>query len=163
MSGVAWGQLLPFVVVGLVLVWRLRRMARSTPLTPWRLWLMPALLLVMALAVLFGHPPDGRGWLAFGGAFALGAALGWQRGRFTVIERDPATGRLMMRQSPAGMLLLIAVIGVRFALRGAMGAEVETGHAPSPAVWLLTDGMVGFALGFLGVFRLELGLRARKH
>ncbi|MBS0255787.1 MAG: DUF1453 family protein [Proteobacteria bacterium] len=162
MAAVPWGQLLPLAIVAMVLVWRFRRMARSTPLTPWRLWLMPLILLAMTLAVLSAHPPDGRGWLAFGGALALGAALGWQRGRLTLIERDAASGQLMMRQSPAGMLLLVAVVAVRFLLRGTLGAEVASGQAPSPAVWLLTDGMVGFALGFLGVFRLELGLRARQ-
>ena len=166
MSAVPWAQLVPIAVIGVVVALRLRGLSRPRPLRPLAMWLIPALLVVMAAGVLIGHPPDGLGWLALAGALGLGAMLGWQRGRFTRMERDPASGRVMLRQSPAAIMLLVAVIGLRWALRDAIGGatagEIGAGHQPGPAVWLLTEAMLGFGLGFLGLFRLEIMLRARR-
>lgn len=161
MAPMPWGQIIPLAVVGLVLALRLRGLSRPSPLRVRTMWLGPVVFTVLAGLLLGNHPPDGPGWLAFGGALALGAALGWQRGRFTRMEREAPGGRIMLRQSPAGIVLLVLVIAARWALRGAMGGG-DPAHATGPAVWLLLDGTLGFALGFVGVYRLEIALRARR-
>ncbi len=147
------------MLVGLVIAWRMRSMARFRPINPARLWLVPALYTLVVVLALVSHPPGLVGWGLFVLALALGSALGWQRGRFTLIERDGAGGGLMMRQSPAGLLLIVGVIVVRQVARS---AATQGGGAHGPGVWLVTDAMLGFALGFMAVFRLELGLRAQR-
>ncbi len=154
-------NLIPLAVVVIVMLVRLRRADRPRPFKPRRLWVVPLLYLVMVAALLAVHPPAWRGWLLFGAGLAVGSALGWQRGKLTRIEHDPVTGGLVMRQSRAGLVLIFAIVGVRMIARQALlGSD-----APNPqslgTVLLVTDTMLGFALGFLAVQRVEMGLRAR--
>jgi len=101
-------------------------------------------------------PP--RGWVAIASAvgLAIGAAVGWYRGKMMHISVDPETHALNQKASPAAMMFLIALIAVRMAARGILGQE----GAVSPA--MLTDPLVAFALGMFSLTRLEMYLRAKR-
>jgi membrane protein CcdC involved in cytochrome C biogenesis len=101
-------------------------------------------------------PP--AGWVAIASVvgLAIGAAVGWQRGKMMHIHVDPETHALNQKASPAAMLFLIALIIVRTGARAVLG---ETGSS-SPA--MLTDPLIAFALGMLTLTRLEMYVRAKR-
>jgi hypothetical protein len=126
-----------------------------------RLWLAPALMAAGAAFLLSQGPAAGPltliGYLA---AFALGAALGWYRGRLTQILVDPATHEISSKGTAAGMMLIAAVFLARYGLRvfliPGMAMDVHAGAAR------ITDALILFSIGVIGVQRLEMGLRAKR-
>jgi hypothetical protein len=143
-------------VVVVVLALRLRRSGQTRPLKLGTLWIVPAIYLVVAAILFVQLPPIG--WVAIATIFALalGAGLGWQRGRMMHISVDPETHDLNQKASPAAMLFLIVLIAVRMAARGVIGEE----GGVSPA--MLTDPLIAFALGMFTLQRVEMYLRARR-
>jgi hypothetical protein len=90
---------------------------------------------------------------------AVGAAIGWYRGRMMRITIDPETHALSQQASPAAFLLLIVLIVVRSAARQEFGGGYgQTGHGAAIA----TDVAMAFALGLIGAYRIEMLLRARR-
>jgi hypothetical protein len=154
--GQGFAGLIPFAVIALVLVIRLRRVGKTRPLRLWALWLLPAIYTVFAIGLLVTLPPHGIGWLWCALALAAGSAIGWQRGRMMRIVVDPATGTLQQSQSLAGVLFLVGLVAARSFLR----EETLTDAAHVTA--LATGVLVSFALGVIAVQRLEMALRARR-
>jgi hypothetical protein len=66
----------------------------------------------------------------------------------------------MIRQSPAALLLLVGVAGLRQLLRPT-GVAPASSHAMPASALLFTDGLIGFALGMIIAQRIELWRRAR--
>ena len=152
--------LAPFAVIAVVLALRIRSMSRERPLNPGTLWIVPAIYSLILGSMFVAMPPTPLGWAVVALGLAIGAALGWHRGKLIRIERNPDTGQLRQRASPLAMLLLLAIIVLKVGARSIFG-ESAAGHPGSSAL-LLTDGFVGFALGLLTATRLELYLRARR-
>lgn len=151
-----WAQYLPLLVVVLVIALRLRGAGRRRPLRLERLWVVPALYLVLVVTLLVETPPPGiGGWLSAAFALAAGAFLGWQRGKMMRIHLDPDTHTLSQQSSAAGMIFLIVLIGVRYAAR-------DIGGAMHANVALMTDTLAALALGMFGMQRLEMYLRAKR-
>lgn len=150
-----YSTLIPLVIIAIVLFFRFRRMGKERPLKLERLWIVPAIYLVLTGAMFWQKAPHGLGWLWAGLSFVAGAALGWQRGRAMRISVDPESHALNQASSPLAMLLILGLIAVRSLLRGAAGYE---GIDP----FLVTDCLVAFALGLLSVTRLEMFLRGRR-
>jgi len=100
-------------------------------------------------------PPTGWVAIASAAGLAVGAAVGWQRGKMMQIHIDPETHALNQKASPAAMLFLVALIAVRALGRGLLGSE-----GVSPA--MLTDPLIAFALGMFSLTRLEMYLRAKR-
>ncbi|HNN56975.1 MAG TPA: DUF1453 family protein, partial [Novosphingobium sp.] len=98
--------ILPFAVLALVMALRWRNVKRARPFKPGRLWIAPALYLVLVGFVLIAMPPSAAGWLAFATGVLIGAALGWQRGKLMHLEHD-GQGQLMIRTSPAALVVII--------------------------------------------------------
>jgi len=142
-------------IVGLVLFFRIRRMSKSRPLKLEYLWIFPALYLVIAILMLVQFPPTPTGWAICAGSFALGGALGWQRGKTMEITVDPETHALNQKASLAGVAFIVVLIVVRSAMR-------YEGAALHLNVAILTDALVVFALGLFSVQRLEMYLRAKR-
>ncbi len=92
-------------------------------------------------------------------ALAIGAALGWQRGRFIRIEVDPDTHAITARASPIGMVFILALMATRFALRGAL---VQNSAAFQLSAIAVTDALLVFAVGMMATQNLEMWLRARR-
>jgi Protein of unknown function (DUF1453) len=143
-------------IVVVIMALRMRGMSKMRPLKLGSLWIVPAVYLVVAALMFIQLPPTG--WVAIASAvgLAIGAAVGWQRGKMMHIHLDPETHALNQKASPAAMLLLIALIAVRAGARGVIG---ETSGV-SPA--MLTDPLIAFALGMFTLTRLEMYLRAKR-
>jgi hypothetical protein len=151
--------LIPALVIAIVLFFRFRSMGKARRLRLERLWIVPALYLLLAALLFAQMTPHGLGWLWAGLSLAAGAAIGWQRGRAMHISVDPETHALNQTSSPLAMLFILALIAIRFGLR----AAAETGGA----AWhldamLITDCLVAFALGLLSLQRLEMFLRGSR-
>jgi len=150
-----FSALIPLVIVAIVLAFRFRRMGKERPLKLERLWIVPALYLVLAGLMLAQKAPYGLGWLWAALSLAAGSALGWQRGRAMHISVDPESHALSQVSSPLAMILILVLIAVRTGLRGAASYE---GIDPL----LITDCLVLFALGLLSFTRLEMYLRGSR-
>lgn len=143
------------IVVAIVFAVRWRRMRRETVLRLERLWMLPAFYAVLVGFVVAERPPSGANWLYCGVALAIGAALGWQRGRMMTIRVDPDSHALRQTSSPAAMLFILAIVLLRQAARG--GARWL--HLD---VWAVTDMAMALALGLIAAQRLEMYLRGRR-
>ena len=111
--------------------------------------------------MLVKNPPGQLGWSAGFVALLLGGALGWQRGQLFDLRLDPDTGTLLKRRSPTAVLLLGAVVALRFIVGGVLRVAPTAMSAGSTAM-LLTDVTMSFLLGLLGCTRIELYVRARR-
>jgi hypothetical protein len=152
------GMLVPILVIGLVLVLRLRKMNKASPLRVERLWMLPAFYAAMVAIIFWSHPPHGMTWLYALLGLLIGLPVGWYRGKLMRINVDPQTHALSQQASPAAILFIVALIAVRYA--GRSMALANGGDSPD-AIFAVTDILLAFALGFLTMQRLEMGLRAR--
>jgi len=143
-------------VFAVIMLLRIRRMRNSRPLRLETLWVIPAIFILAFAASTWEYPPPtilGWVWLALG--FAVGAAVGWQRGKLMRITVDPATHALNQQSSPAALLFIVALIVIRQGLRieaAEMGINVLK----------ITGILMAFALGLISVARLEMYLRAKR-
>jgi membrane protein CcdC involved in cytochrome C biogenesis len=147
------------ITIGLIVVimaLRMRRMGQMRPLKLETLWVVPAMYAVVAALMFFTMPPIGGVAVATLAGLAIGAAVGWQRGKMMHIHVDPQTHALNQKASPAAMFFLIALIIVRMGARSVLGQE----GGVSPA--MLTDPLIAFALGMFTLQRLEMYLRAKR-
>jgi membrane protein CcdC involved in cytochrome C biogenesis len=143
-------------IVLVVLALRMRGMSRMRPLKLGSLWIVPALYLAVAAVMFWQLPPTGWVAIASAAGLAIGAAVGWQRGKMMHIHVDPETHALNQKASPAAMMFLIALIVVRAGARSVLGQESNV----TPA--MLTDPLLAFALGMFAMTRLEMYLRAKR-
>lgn len=153
------GYVFAIAVVAFVLALRARRLARPRPLKVERLWMVPAMLGVLAAVVLAEFRPVGVQWLMCAAALAIGGLLGWQRGRMMRIEVDPDTHALNQRASPAAIVFLVVIIAVRAATRGMATQGAGPLHLNALVV---TDLLVVMAFGLLSAQRAEMYLRAKR-
>ncbi|MGB7653991.1 MAG: DUF1453 domain-containing protein [Novosphingobium sp.] len=154
---------LPLVVIAVVFAFRFRNLSKPKPFQPGQLWIAPVLLFAVFVLLVISLPPSAMGWLVIAVGVAIGAAIGWKRGHLMHLERDPHSGAVMIRQSPAALLLVLGIIlarrGVSAGLGVTPGADAA-GHM-SNAAMLLTDGLLGFALGMVIAMRFTLWQRAK--
>ncbi len=159
-NGGTIGQyLIPAVIIIVVMALRMRGMNRLRPLKLGQLWVVPAFYAVLVVGVIAASPPSAAGWAVLFVGVVIGGLVGWQRGRFMHIEVDPATDSLLQRPSLAAILLLVGLIVVRMGARSLMPAGADPMHGTA---LMLTDGLLGLALGLLSATRAEMYLRGRK-
>jgi len=151
---------LPFVILAIVVGIRLRSMSRERPLDIRSLWIVPVIYLLLVGWMLFALPPTIAGWALIAAGVAIGAVVGWHRAKMISIQRNPETGELRQKASPLAMLLLVALIVLKLSARAIFGEAAAT--QPGSSAMLLTDALIGFALGLLSATRLELYLRAKQ-
>ena len=143
-TGQGTGLLIGLVIAVAVLFWR---NSKPRPLKIERLWVRPAIFVVlMALSLTTSPPPLDAVNLALIAAGAIvGAGLGWQRGRFIHIDVHPETHDLTTRVSPIGLLFIVAIVVARFGLRAGV-ASASRMHlsfaALSDAVVILLGAMM---------------------
>jgi hypothetical protein len=152
----AWSLLIPVVILGIVIL----RNARARTIKVERLWISPAIVMAMTVAAFAANTPPGLyGLMLDVAAVGVGALLGWWRGRASRFTVDPETHVVTSRVSPAGMLLILGIFGVRYVLRGALGGESSALHLTASEV---TDSFLLLAVGVVSAQRLEWWIRARK-
>ena len=148
--------LIPLLFIGLAVL----RGARARNLRIERLWITPAILLIITVMTLSQQrlPPPAMIGIDLA-ALAGGGALGWWRGRFTRITVDPEKHTLTSQTSPVGMLLLVAIFALRFGLRSYV---FENAGALHLSVTAATDAFLLLAVGLICAQRLEIALRASR-
>jgi len=150
--------LVPLAVVFVVII---LRNSRARALKIERLWVAPAIYLAMLVAALYAEPPPVTP-LSIGilvASFLIGAAIGWQRGRFVQVHIHPETGELSSRASPIGLIFIFGILAVRILGRNFLATHAGELHLPVIAV---TDGFFVLAVAMLSVQRLEVWMRASK-
>ncbi|MFM5947835.1 MAG: CcdC protein domain-containing protein [Novosphingobium sp.] len=154
---------LPLLVIGAVFALRFRSLKRPVPFRPLRMLIAPVLVTVVFGLLVLSMPPSGTGWLLILVGIAIGAIVGWKRGDLMHLDRDATSGEVMVRQSPAALLFILAIIFARRTLSASLGIDTgadAAGHMSNAAV-LLTDSMLGFALGMVVALRWTLWQRAK--
>ena len=153
---------LPILMIGVVFALRYRNLNKPRPFSPARLWLVPAILAVAVAFFLVNFPPSPTGWLVIGFAAVIGSIAGVKRGQWMHLERDSATGKLLIRQSPAALIFVLGILVARRALAyevGSPGADAS-GHL-APQALLVTDGLMAFALAMVVLMRWTLWQRSK--
>ena len=154
--------ILPVVVIVIVMALRFRSLKKAQPLRPGTLWIGPVLIIAVAVGVLYATPLSAMGLSIGGVAMVIGAAIGWQRGKMIRIERDPATGKLTQQASPAAMILLVGIIGLRYVLRSYFDLTPGADGKMSAQALLVTDVLLLFAVGLIVATRAEMIIRVRR-
>ena len=156
---------LPIIIIGIVFALRFRNLNKPRPFNVGRLWLVPAIVAVAAGFFLFSFPPSGLGWLIMLFAALIGAFAGIKRGQLMHLDRDPHTGGLLIRQSPAALLFVFAILAARRAIsfETGTGSGVQAGANGQipPEALLVTDGLMAFALAMVVLMRWTLWQRAK--
>lgn len=157
-----WLGVLPWLIFAGVMLWRFRSLDRARPLRVASLWIMPAVIVGMIGIALYGMHPTLPGWLLVALGMAVGSVLGAQRARLMRlhIEGEGADARVMMRQSMAALILIVGIVVLRHMLFA--GFQTTPGSHPTAGALLVTDAMLGFAVGVICVQRIVLWLRARQ-
>lgn len=161
MSEAVWQFWGPLFTIAVIFAIRFRRAGRERVLVPGRSWWVPLLVLTGVAAILWRHPPPPIGWLVLAAGTAIGSAAGWRRGKLVSLRVDPATGKIMQRMSPWAVLLLLVVVALRMAAQAIWGAPLGQDRAPLAAV-LISEGLLGLAVGLIVVTRIEVYHRARR-
>lgn len=151
--------LAPFIVVGIIVALRARKMGTVQPMKLNRLWIRPAIVGVISTVVLFVTPPatvlEASALVLVAG---VGAVIGWHQAKLMAISVDEATGALNVKASRWGMITLLGIILVRMALRPWLTGPDSPLHA---SVGLVTDGFVLFIAGFYAARSAEMFVRGR--
>ena len=150
---------IPILVILPILYFRLRRMMKPQPLKLNRLWIRPAIILLVGFGVVGAAPPPAQDWFWFALAALLGGVLGWQWGKQMAIHVDPENGTLMTRGSQAALIMMGLLIVVRIGLRAGMRMESAALHLDAT---MITDLFIVFAATLFGLRGLEMFLRARQ-
>lgn len=152
---------IPLVIMGIVFTVRLKRMNKERPLDLKRFWVLPLLLVGIAIFLLARNPLSALGIVVCAIALAVGLAVGWHRGKMIQIHCDPATGKLTQTVSPAALMLLMGIVLLRFAVRSYFDLDASNGHLEGPAL-IATDALLLFGVGLVGMTRIEMAIRAKR-
>jgi hypothetical protein len=143
----------PLVVIALLIL----RNARARRLRIETLWIGPVIIIALiGLSLSQEGAPSPLGLVVDVTGLAIGAMIGWWRARFTHIEIDPATHQLTSRASPLGMLIILGVFALRFALR------MYAAEGAGPYGLLATDALLVMTVGIVCAQRLEIFTRASR-
>lgn len=145
------------VIVGIVMLIRLRNVGRQRRLRIETLWVIPVVYGGVVAFVFQQFPPHGVVWFYCFVALWVGVALGWTRGRMMRVTVDPETHALSQASSPAAMLFIVAIVALRMASRSAAD-YISPGRF---GVMAATDILMALALGFIAAQRLEMFVRAK--
>ena len=145
------------IAMGIILL----RNSRPRRLSLGAMWIRPMIFIVLIGASAAAAPPPltpaSIALLAL--AFAIGAAIGWQRGKFMRIEVHPETHDITSRASPIGMLFILAVLAARVGLRNFAYETRGIAGVPTAAIASALVLLVGAMMIAQSV---EMWLRARK-
>ena len=157
-DGQTWGPIIGIGVAVVVMTLRARS-GKAKPMNYITLWIIPLLLLagLVSLTVFSHLHPIDYLWVLAG--LAAGSALGWQRGRMMPIHVDPDTGKPMVKTSMAALAFILGLMAVRLLLRNFFEGNAAAWHI-NPM--LISDVFLAFAVGLLGMSRIEMFIRARR-
>ncbi len=143
----------PLLVV-IVLFIRFRRGMVPRPVNAAALWIVPTIAIIGIGSALWLAPHPNATPLSLtimAGALLLGIMTGMLRARTLTLVRDPESGGVTMQTSSYAFLLLVALVGIKAAVRQFAGS----------AGMLIVDGTLLFALGMIVTQRLTIWQRVR--
>ncbi|HXV00039.1 MAG TPA: hypothetical protein VG166_06050 [Caulobacteraceae bacterium] len=145
------------VVIAVVLL----RNSRPRRLRLEAMWIRPLIFVVLIAVSAFAAPPPLTPVSIATVALALivGAALGWQRGRFMRIDVHPETHDITSQASPIGMLFILAVVAARMGLRG---MAYESRGLAGLSTAMIASGLILLVGAMMITQSVEMWLRARK-
>jgi hypothetical protein len=150
-----------YLIAVFVLAMVVRRSLRGRRIKVDRLWVIPLLLTVAAVATLSRDPPrDPVAILTLVIAAGVGCAVGWQRGKLTRINLDAQTGVLTSQASAAAVVLIAAVFAARFGLRFWLDQNPHAKLGVDAVV--VTDALLLFGVGMIATARTEMWIRCRR-
>jgi hypothetical protein len=151
------GLIITLLIAVVVLAMRNRRPRR---LRLEAMWVRPVIFLALIILTFgaAGTPTDALSLAFLVLAFLLGIAAGWMRGSLMKIDVHPETYDITSRASPAGMLFILAVLGVRIFIRSS--ATPATVAGVSAAV--IADALILFAAAMMITQSVEMFFRARR-
>jgi hypothetical protein len=148
-----------YLVMAVAIIFMIRRNLSSRRIRAGTLWVFPVILTAIAVVSISQTPPhNATGIAILAAGAAAGAVAGWYRGKFTHISLDAETGVLTGKGSAVGLMLILALLVARYAIRTWAATHPDKGGiavAIADAAFL-----AGFAT--LIVARLEMWLRCRK-
>jgi len=158
---------LPILIVLPILYFRMRKMAKAQPLKLGRLWIRPAIVLTVAVLVLFLPQPGHHAvryflvqdWAWLGLAAGLGGIAGWQWGRTMAIEVHPENGTLMVTGSQLAVLVLVVLILFRLGLKTGLDVEGRAWHLDA---LLISDALIVFSASLFTLRAAEMFVRAKR-
>jgi hypothetical protein len=152
-------EYIPYLIMAVALIFMIRRSLAARPIKAGTLWIFPVILAAMAVLIIARSPPHNTLGVAILAAGGLGGAVaGWYRGKLTRITLDAETGVLTQKGSAIGLILILALLVARQAIR--TWAETHPDH--SGIAVAITDAAFLFGFVTLIVARLEMWLRCRK-
>jgi len=159
--GALISKLIPVLIIVAVVARVALRNAKPRPLKIELMWIRPLLFLALAGALMFSSPPPLTliAVVLIIVALALGCALGWQRGKLIHIEVHPETHEVIQRASPAALIFLVVLIGLRY---GARTLAVEVPGGAPVSLNLITDALGLFTIAMMITQSAEMWLRARR-
>ena len=157
------GAVVGAVMLGVVVLRRLVRMGATLgeqrTLQLDALWVAPLVYLGVVILDTVFQPPHGIEWLWLAAGVAVGAALGWWRGKTVEIQVNPDTRELTTRTSASTAIYIVALLLVRFGLGTLLVGEAGSLHL---TLQLIAGLLLTFGLGLVAAQRLEMTLRAAR-
>jgi hypothetical protein len=152
-------EYIPYLIMAVALIFMIRRNLGARRIRAGTLWVYPVILTAVAALAVAQTPPHNTLGVAILIAGALGGAVaGWYRGKLTHITLDAETGVLTGKGSAIGLIIILALLVVRQAIRTwAMSHPDKGGVAVA-----IADAAFLFGFATLIVARLEMWVRCRK-
>jgi hypothetical protein len=158
-----WKALSPYFVPLLVAAILLRRAMREQKpkrVRFTRLWLFPALLLLVTVpSVLHGPSPGILVSLAYLLAMGLGSALGWYRVHTLEFSLDSESGKVSARATQFGAVLIVGLIALRY---GAEFLFKKLNLKAGGGLVYATDAMMIFSTSMYVARSIHTWIRARE-
>lgn len=149
-----WHQLAPYfpvLIAAGLLIWRQSR-SQGTRIRQSTMWIAPVLVALAVILLMSAAPPVLTPAVVAGfvAALALGGAVGWLMARHVNLTVDPKTGTVSSKATPVGLILLVALLVARFALKSEFlpAPGQAEGHLQASAL-LATDFMILFSAGLV--------------
>jgi hypothetical protein len=149
--------IVPLVLAALVLR-RMIKTQKARPVRFWRLWLMPAIMVLVALGTLFSSFPGIVALLFFILAAGAGGALGWFRVHTLEFSTDPETGAVHTKGTPLSAVLFVGLFAARWGLKDLFH---NTGLAAATSFVHWTDAGLMFTASLLAAQSAHTWVRAR--
>jgi hypothetical protein len=156
------GQITRIVItLAVVMVVMLARNQRARRLRLTALWIRPLIFLVLiGVSAVVAPPPITPLSVAIMAlALAVGAAIGWQRGRLMRIEVHPETHDITSRASPIGMIFILAIVALRVGLRD---VAFETRGASGLPTAAIASALILLVGAMMIAQSVEMWIRARR-
>jgi len=149
----------PYIVPLILAAIIIRRSMQARKVNMGRMWIRPALLLVLLAGALAVEPiPGVIAITAFLGAAVAGVALGAYMASHQHLSIDEQTGHVSSRTSTVGTLLVLGLFAIRF---GAKLAFPDLAHPGHSAMTQAANGLLIFIVAVLITQTVSIWRRTR--